>query len=86
MSRVSKFRKSALGFTVATMLAISITPLQSASALAEWALSEYAVSLGITGVSPHVKRTGNADRLWYPGGRADERRDHDAGQTCQRTE
>ena len=86
MSRVSKTHKSALGFTVVTMRAISFTPLQNASALAEWTLSEYAVSLGITGVSPHVKRTGKADRLWYPGGRADERRDHDAGQTCQRTE
>jgi hypothetical protein len=24
----------------------------------------------LTGVSPHVERTGNADRLWYPGGLA----------------
>ncbi|CAB4542575.1 unannotated protein [freshwater metagenome] len=24
----------------------------------------------MTGVSPHVERTGNADRLWYPGGLA----------------
>ncbi|NBR99721.1 MAG: hypothetical protein EBT42_05010, partial [Actinobacteria bacterium] len=31
-----------------------------------WALAEDAVSLGLTGVSPHVERTGNADRLWYP--------------------
>jgi len=48
------------------MLAISFTPLHSASALVEWALAEDAVSLGLTGVSPHVERTGNADRLWYP--------------------
>ena len=63
---MSKFRKSAYGFAVATMLAISFTPLHSASALVEWALAEDAVSLGLTGVSPHVERTGNADRLWYP--------------------
>ena len=63
---MSKFRKSARGFTVATMLAISFTPLHTASALVEWALAEDAVSLGLTGVSPHVERTGNADRLWYP--------------------
>jgi len=48
------------------MLAISFTPLHTASALVEWALAEDAVSLGLTGVSPHVERTGNADRLWYP--------------------
>jgi len=54
------------GFAVATMLAISFTPLHTASALVEWALAEDAVSLGLTGVSPHVERTGNADRLWYP--------------------
>ena len=67
---MSKFRKSVIGFAVATMLAISFTPLRTASALVEWALAEDAVSLGLTGVSPHVERTGNADRLWYPGGLA----------------
>ena len=63
---MSKSRKSAYGFAVATMLAISFTPLHTASALVEWALAEEAVSLGLTGASPHVERTGNADRLWYP--------------------
>jgi hypothetical protein len=67
---MSKFRKSAVGFAVATMLAIAFTPLHTASALVEWALAEDAVALNITGVSPHVERTGNADRLWYPGGLA----------------
>ena len=67
---MSKFRKSAYGFAVATMLAISFTPLHTASALVEWALAEDSVSLGLTGVSPHVERTGNADRLWYPSGLA----------------
>jgi hypothetical protein len=63
---MSKFRKSAVSFAVATMLAIAFAPLHTASALVEWALAEDAVSLGLTGVSPHVERTGNADRLWYP--------------------
>jgi hypothetical protein len=67
---MSKFQKSAIGFAVATMLAIAFTPLHTASALVEWALAEDAVALNITGVSPHVERTGNADRLWYPGGLA----------------
>ncbi|GBL21787.1 hypothetical protein EMGBS4_18470 [Acidimicrobiaceae bacterium] len=61
-----KFRKSAASFVVVTLLAMSFTPLQRASALVEWALAEDAVALGLTGVSPHVERTGNADRLWYP--------------------
>jgi hypothetical protein len=52
------------------MFAIAFTPLHTASALVEWALAEDSVSLGLTGVSPHVERTGNADRLWYPGGLA----------------
>ena len=59
---MSKFRKSAVGFAVATMLAISFTPLHSASALVEWALAEDAVALNITGVSPHVERTSSAGR------------------------
>ena len=67
---MSKFRKSAIGFAVATMLVVAFTPLHSASALVEWALAEDSVALNITGVSPHVERTGNADRLWYPGGLA----------------
>jgi hypothetical protein len=67
---MSKFRKSAYGFVVATMLAVTFTPLRSASALVEWSLAEDSVSLSLTGVSPHVERTGSADRLWYPGGLA----------------
>ena len=63
---MTNLRRPLIGFAVATMLAISFTPLHTASALVEWALAEEAVSLGLTGVSPHVERTGNADRLWYP--------------------
>jgi len=63
---MTNLRRALIGFAVATMLAITFTPLHTASALVEWALAEEAVSLGLTGVSPHVERTGNADRLWYP--------------------
>ena len=38
------------------------------SAVVSWEFSQDSVSLGLTGVSPHVERTGSADRLWYPGG------------------
>ena len=54
-------------------LAVAISgfaQVPTASAVVEWGLTEDAVSLGLTGVSPHVERTGNADRLWYPGGLA----------------
>ena len=54
-------------------LAVAISgfaQVPTASAVVEWGLAEDAVSLGLTGVSPHVERTGNADRLWYPGGLA----------------
>ncbi len=51
-------------------LIIGLAPAQPLGAVVEWALTEDAVSLGLTGVSPHVERTGNVDRLWYPGGLA----------------
>lgn len=37
-------------------------------AVVSWEFSQDSVSLGLTGVSPHVERTGSADRVWYPGG------------------
>ena len=58
---------------VLVSLAVAISgfaQVPTASAVVEWGLTEDAVSLGLTGVSPHVERTGNADRLWYPGGLA----------------
>lgn len=61
-----RLKKSFLTAILSFSLVASLTPLQTASALVEWGLTEDAVSLGLTGVSPHVERTGNADRLWYP--------------------
>ena len=64
--RVVKFRKSLFVSAVLAALLATVISTQPAHALVEWALAEDAVSLGLTGVSPHVERTGNADRLWYP--------------------
>ncbi|MCX6531118.1 MAG: hypothetical protein NTY54_02180 [Actinobacteria bacterium] len=61
-----KFRKSLFVSAVLAALLATVISTQPAHALVEWALAEDAVSLGLTGVSPHVERTGNADRLWYP--------------------
>ena len=61
-----KFRKSLFVSAVLAALLATVISTQPAHALVEWALTEDAVSLGLTGVSPHVERTGNADRLWYP--------------------
>ena len=61
-----RLKNSLLAATLSFSLFASLAPLQTASAVVEWALTEDAVSLGLTGVSPHVERTGNADRLWYP--------------------
>ena len=63
---VVKFRKSLFVSVVLAALLATVISTQPAHALVEWALAEDAVSLGLTGVSPHVERTGNADRLWYP--------------------
>jgi hypothetical protein len=60
------FLATALGFSLVAGLA----QVPTAGAVVEWALTEDAVSLGLTGVSPHVERTSNIDRLWYPGGLA----------------
>jgi len=65
-----KFRKSLFVSAVLAALLATVISTQPAHALVEWSLTEEAVSLGLTGVSPHVERTGNADRLWYPGGLA----------------
>ncbi|MFM7257328.1 MAG: hypothetical protein ACKO1E_01875, partial [Acidimicrobiaceae bacterium] len=46
-----------LGFSLVAVFA----QVPTAGAVVEWALTEDAVSLGLTGVSPHVERTGNAD-------------------------
>ena len=65
--RIKKsFLATALGFS----LIAGFAQVPTAGAVVEWALTEDAVSLGLTGVSPHVERTGNVDRLWYPGGLA----------------
>jgi len=65
-----KFRKSLFVSAVLAALLATVISTQPAHAVVEWSLTEEAVSLGLTGVSPHVERTGNADRLWYPGGLA----------------
>jgi hypothetical protein len=53
---------------LAAVLLLAAVPPSSAQAVVEWELKEDSTSLGLTGVSPHVERTGNVDRLWYPGG------------------
>ena len=67
---MGKFRKFLFVSVVLAAQLSTVISTQPAHALVEWGLTEDAVSLGLTGVSPHVERTGNADRLWYPGGLA----------------
>jgi hypothetical protein len=65
---VSRFSKGLISSVVlaATTLAFS----QGSSAAVSWSFSEDSVSLGLSGVSPHVEKTGAVDRLWYSGGPA----------------
>lgn len=53
-----------VGMIVAGIVAVA-APTQ---AIVSWEFTQDSVSLGLTGVSPHVERTGSVDRLWYPGG------------------
>jgi hypothetical protein len=63
-------KRSLLAIAMGFSLVAGFAQVSTAGAVVEWALTEDAVSLGLTGVSPHVERTGNADRLWYPSGLA----------------
>ena len=65
---MSRFGKGLITSVVlaATTLAFS----QGSFAAVSWSFSEDSVSLGLSGVSPHVEKTGAVDRLWYSGGPA----------------
>ena len=51
-----------------TMVAFTMACSQQSSASSSWAFTDDSSNLGLTGVSPHVERTGSVDRLWYSGG------------------
>ncbi|NQV97201.1 MAG: hypothetical protein HQ486_05355 [Acidimicrobiaceae bacterium] len=55
-----------VGFAVTTVLVATLAPLNPVQALVVWVINEETVSLGISGVSPHVERNGLVDRIWYP--------------------
>jgi len=64
-------KKSLLAVVLGFSLVVGLAPvghIGSAGAVVEWTLTEDAVSLGLTGVSPHVERTGNADRVFRSDG------------------
>ena len=65
-----RIKKSLLATALSFSLVAGFAQVPTAGAVVEWGLTGDAVSLGLTGVSPRVERTGNADRLWYPGGLA----------------
>ena len=56
-------RKVVIGSVFAAILVATFAPLNSAQALMAWVLNEDAVTINITGVSPHVERTGLVDRI-----------------------
>ena len=59
-----RIKKSLLATALSFSLVAGLAPVPTASAVVVWALAEDAVSLGLNGVSPHVERTGNADRVF----------------------
>ena len=50
------------------IVASSAAIASPSSAATSWGFTQDSVSLGLSGVSPHVERVGSNDRLWYPGG------------------
>ena len=65
---MSRFNKGVIA--LATMVAFTMACSQQSSASSSWAFTDDSANLGLTGVSPHVERTGSVDRLWYSGGPA----------------
>ena len=63
---MSRFNKGVIA--LATMVAFTMACSQQSSASSSWAFTDDSSNLGLTGVSPHVERTGSVDRLWYSGG------------------
>ncbi len=60
------FRKGLVA--VATLVAVTMAFSQQSTASSSWSFTDDSTNLGLTGVSPHVERTGSVDRLWYSGG------------------
>ena len=63
---MSRFNKGVIA--LATMVAFTMACSQQSSASSSWAFTDDSANLGLSGVSPHVERTGSVDRLWYSGG------------------
>jgi hypothetical protein len=54
-----------LGAVIAAVLAIStLVSSANVNAVVEWEFVEESVSLGMSGVSPHVEKVANGDRVW----------------------
>jgi hypothetical protein len=58
---------AALGFSLVAGLA-PVGHIGSAGAVVEWELVDENLSLGMNGVSPHVEKTANGDRVWRSDG------------------
>ena len=63
---MSRFNKGVIA--LATMVAFTMACSQQSIASSSWSFTDDSTNLGLTGVSPHVERTGSVDRLWYSGG------------------
>ena len=63
---MSRFNKGVIA--LATLVTFTMACSQQSTAASSWTFTDDSVSLGLTGVSPHVERTGSIDRLWYSGG------------------
>lgn len=62
-------KHSRVTFVVSAVVLALLLPLP-AGAVVTWELTDDAVSLGITGVSPHVEKTASGDRVWRSDGPA----------------
>lgn len=63
---MSRFNKGFIA--VATLVAVTLASSQQSTAASSWSFNDDVANVGLTGVSPHVERSGSLDRVWYSGG------------------
>ena len=63
-----RIKKSILAVALGFSLVAGFAQVPTAGAVVEWELVDENLSLGMNGVSPHVEKTANGDRVWRSDG------------------
>ncbi|MGA1261195.1 MAG: hypothetical protein ACO31F_04180, partial [Ilumatobacteraceae bacterium] len=61
-------RKRRITATMCLAVLTTLATTRTTHAVVEWELTDDPVSLGMSGVSPHVEKTASGDRVWRSDG------------------